>query len=47
MPKSQSDDENGEGLDLDMSDLDPEEALRAFMEVDPEKVKERLEEDGE
>lgn len=40
-----TDEEDGhdrEGLNLDMSDLSPEEALRGFMEVDPEKVKERL-----
>lgn len=35
--------ENKQSIDLDMGELTPEEALRGFMEVDPEKVKERLE----
>lgn len=36
--------ENKQSIDLDMGELTPEEALRGFMKVDPEKVKERLEE---
>lgn len=31
---------------LSIDDLDPKETLRAFMQVDPEKVKGRLQEGG-
>lgn len=38
-------DDRSDGLLPGLADkLSPEEALRGFMEVDPEKVKERLEE---
>lgn len=47
-----SDDDNseqqpkrGKSLSLSMPSLDPEEALRGFMEVDPEKVREPLAQD--
>lgn len=34
--------QRGKELRLDLSDLGPEQALRGFMEVDPEKVKKRM-----
>lgn len=44
-PDAQDKARRGRGLQLDLSDLDPEVALRGFMQVDPQKVKKRIEEE--
>lgn len=45
-PEGSENGQQGRSIELALPQLSPEEALRGFMEVDPEKVKERLEGDG-
>lgn len=50
MSKSEGDEQTsgqGRSADLSLTPLDPEKALWGFMEVDPEKVKKRINEEGE